>query len=454
MQRDTINATRARIACISSTQEAFEHLAEALCEAGFDCVEPEGGAAGAFASDLISTDLCLVDLRGQRVSAAKAKNLASLLRHGAPEASLFFLIDPSLDASVRAALRRLGEVVPAGDNYSHLIERCRQMLRLRNVAEETGERLKSLASMNRVADFPSIATSSEPINVLIAGAPGPGASVAIHAASRVAGRCVCVLTAGQAMRALEAEDFDAAVFVLPHDDITALSSISGTIRRDRRFAGLPVIHMAEKVSGFSKAMKFGANDVVLRAHAADDLGVKIQVAARRYRLLRSMRRFLRACDGAGVCDHVSDAFSAQFLGEHGARLCVRADQTGRPLAAALITLRPGADAALGRNALTKAAGLIKRVTRAEDVTARVGADSFVVCLPATIADDAANIARRIDGVLSGTALHTDNNQMPFSATVETAVRQRETGQAIEEVIAHLIKNRQPAFKPPLQQSLR
>ena len=193
---------------------------------------------------------------------------------------------------------------------------------------------------------------------------------------------------------------------------------------------------------------------MLRAHAADDLGVKIQVAARRYRLLRSMRRFLRACDGAGVCDPVSDTFSAQFLGEHGARLCVRADQTGRPLAAALITLRPDAEAALGRNAMKKAASLIKRVTRAEDVTARVGADSFVACLPATIAEDAANIARRIDGVLSGTALHMDNNQMPFSATVETAVRQRETGQAIEEVIAHLIKNRQAACKPPLQQSLR
>jgi len=454
MQRDTVNATRARIACISSTQEAFETLAEAFGDAGFDCVQPEGRAPNAGASEPIATDLCLVDLRAQHVSTAKAKNLASLLRNGAPEASIFFLIDPALDAPVRAALRRLGEVIPAGDNYAHLIERCRQMLRLRNIAEEAGERLKSLASMNRIADFPSIATSCEPINVLIAGAPGPGASVAIHAASRVAGRCVCVLTASQVMRALESEDFDAAIFVLPHDDATALNSISSTIRRDRRFAGLPVIHIAEDVSDLSAATKLGANDMMLRAHAADDLGVKIQVAARRYRLLRSMRRFLRACDGAGVCDPVSDAFSALFLGEHGARLCVRADQTGRPSATALITLRPAEEVALGRNALGKAAGLIKRSTRAEDVTARVGPDSFVTCLPATIAEDAVDIARRIDGVLSGAAYHSDNNKMPFAVTVETSVRQRERGQAIEEVIAHLIKNRQAAFKPPLQQSLR
>lgn len=449
MQRDTVNATRARIACITSTQGALETLAEAFGDAGFDCIQPEGRAPNAGASDL-----CLVDLRGQQVSTAKTKTLASLLRHGAPEASIFFLIDPVLDTSVRAALRRLGEVIPAGDDYAHLIERCRQMIRLRNIAEEAGERLKSLASMNRIADFPSIATSSDPINVLIAGAPGPGASVTIHAASRVAGHCVCVLTASQAMRALEAEDFDAAIFVLPHDDATALNSISSAIRRDRRFAGLPVIHIAEDVSDLSAATKLGANDMMLRAHAADDLGAKIQVAARRYRLLRSMRRFLRACDGAGVCDPISNAFSAPFLGEHGARLCIRADQTGRPLAAALITLRPDTEVALGRNALGKAAGLIKRITRAEDVTARVGPDSFVVCLPATIAEDAANIARRIDGVLSGTAYHSDNNKMPFGASVETAVRQRENGQAIEEMIAHLIKNRQAAFKPPLQQSLR
>lgn len=449
MQRDTVNATRARIACVSSTQEAFESLAEAFGEAGFECAQSEGGAPSANISDL-----CLVDLRGQYVSTAKVKNLASLLRHGAPEASIFFLIDPALDVPVRAALRRLGEVVPAGEDYAHLIERCRQMIRLRNIAEEAGERLKSLASMNRVADFPPIATSSEPINVLIAGAPGPGASVAIHAASRVAARCVCVLTAGQAMRALQADDFDATIFVLPHDDATTLDSISGVIRRDRRFAGLPVIHIAEDVSELSTATKLGANDMMLRSHAADDLGVKIQVAARRYRLLRSMRRFLHACDGAGVCDPVSGGFSPAFLGEHGARLCVRADQTGRPLAAALITLRPDAEAALGRNALTKAASLIKRVTRAEDVTARVGPDSFVLCLPATVAIDAEHIARRIDGVLSGAAYHTDDNQMPFAATVETAVRQRENGQAVEEVIAQLIKNRQAAFKPPLRQSLR
>ena len=444
MGRGTVNAPRARIVCISKDDACLDALTVSFHDAGYEVITPGSCAA----------DLCAVDLRTQNISSKKVRSIAAVLRHKSPEAAIFFLIDPGLNARGRAALRRFGEVIPATDTFEHLLERCRQMLRLRNIAEESGERMKSLAALNKLVEFPAIATSNEPLNILIAGAPGPAASSCISAVSCTVDQYTGVLTAGQTLRALDHNDFDAAIF-LPLEQNDTLYSVTRAMRRNKKYAGVPIIHIAEDESTLPLLAKQGASEFMLRGHITDDLGVKIQLAARRYRLLRSMRDFLRACTGVGVRDQTSGAFTASFLAEHGARICARADQTGRPLSAALIQLTASSDVETrpGHKIMHQAARLMNRITRAEDLTARIGPDTFVVLCPATIAADVQTMALRIDGVLTNTVFREGQTNTLHSVTVNAAICARNPGTAIEEVIAALIKeknNQAPATPPRLQ----
>ncbi|MHA7872783.1 MAG: hypothetical protein ACX939_10570, partial [Hyphococcus sp.] len=127
-------APRARVACVSGGgTQSLASLKASLEAAGYSITGSKAECA----------DICLVDLRQTVMSIRKARKIAGLLRAKAPEASILFLADPGLPAEQRASLRRLGELVYAGARYDHLIERFRQILRLRNIADEAAERMKS-----------------------------------------------------------------------------------------------------------------------------------------------------------------------------------------------------------------------------------------------------------------------------------------------------------------------
>ncbi|WP_428409311.1 GGDEF domain-containing protein [Hyphococcus sp.] len=428
MQEDIGAAPKARIVYVGG-DEARGALTVAFEDAGYALVSHE---------DASRADIGLIDLRGRHVSSRKAQSIAGLLRKSSPESSILIMIDPYIDETARRALRRHGELVVMLTRPEALIERCRQVLRLRNIAEEAGERLKSLAGLNRLSDFPPISAPAAHLRVLIAGEAGPVALAALNALKPITEQCVCVFSAGQALRAVESMRFDAAIF-LPKRDSDPLMSLARSLRRHPKHANMPIIfpmHDPDDAAAFAQR---GASDFLLTGHIASDLGPKAQLSARRARLLKSMRRFLQACEGDGVRDQGSGAFTSAFLAEHGARLCARADQNGRAMA--LIALRieteskDHGEAEPGRRALHQAARLINRVTRAEDLAARVATDTFLVLLPATTEKNAEKAALRIQGVLENTVFRSTNDDLLYGVHVETAAVARPDGCCIEECVA-------------------
>ncbi len=427
MKSDFLFSPRARIACFSGDGQSFEALTTSFRRAGFSVAKSDAG---------LPVDLGLIDLRKKPVSARKAKTIASVLRRKSPESPLVFLVDPALDAPAKAALKRFGEIIPAHDDIDHALVRCKEMLRLRNLAEETGERLKSLATLNRLVELPIIATSDAHARILIAGTPGPAAITAVNAVGAIAENCTCVLTAGQAMRALEHDEFDCAIF-LPTPENDPMLAFIRTLRRHPKHAHMAVIQIADHPVDLSTYARKGARDFILSDQISSELPSKAQIASRRARLVRSMRKFLNSCRGDSIRDARSGAFTSLFLTEHGNRLCARADQTGRPFSLGLVHLNPerGAGPGAQRNALAQAARMINRVTRAEDLVARISTDKFVILNAATQVDDAVNAARRIEGVVSNTAFRNSEDTQPFSVGVTTEFVARAHGASIEETVA-------------------
>ena len=428
MTANTDQRYRAHIAFTNAGATPDRALTELCAKAGY-CVHPT--------LDVDRADIALIDFRGGRVNARRSSSVTEAVRRKSPETSLLFLVDSETDAAVYATLRRFGDVAPVDGDVEHVVRRIREILRLRNVAEEAGERLKSLTAVNRAVDFPVIAADASAPSALIVGPPGPAAMDVINAVSSSADHCACVLTAGQAMRAFEYKDFDVAVF-LPAGDAGAMPALTRALRRHPKLSRTALMQIGENADKLaSAARRGGASDFLLRAHVSAALGSRLSVIARRTRLLNAMRGFLRACAGDGVRDSMSGVFTPTFLGQHGARLAGRADSTGRPLSVILVHL---ADQSNGkrensRRALYQGARLLGRITRAEDMVARVAPGLFAILCPATHAEDAVRVASRVDGVLSNTAFHRDTAGAPCALDISVAVAAHENGAGISETIA-------------------
>lgn len=419
---------RARIACVTTGGARDVALTELCTKAGYRI------DAG---TDADRADLAVIDLRSVQITSRRAASIADAIRRKSAEAPLLFVVDPTAETREFATLRRFGEVTPANTDIDHLGRRMRETIRLRNIAEEAGERLKSLTAINRAVDFPVIATDPSPPRVLIVGAPGPAAIDAINAIGRVAEVCACVLTAGQAMRALDHQPFDVAVF-LPSNKDAAIPALIRALRRHPKLGRTALLTIGETADDLaSAARKCGGGEFVLRAHITETLGQRVSLIARRARLTHAMRGFLRACSGEGVRDSASGVFTPTFLGQHGARIAARADQAGRSLSIILTRLTDDSKSRRenDRRALRQGARLLGRITRAEDMVARIAPGIFAIVCPATTLTDARHIALRIDGVLSNTAFRRSDDGAPLSLKIDVAVAAHQHGAAISETIA-------------------
>ncbi len=447
MTANTDQRFRARIAYVNAGAAPDPALTDICAKAGYR-VYPT------LSADRV--DMALVDFRGGRVNARRASKAAEAVRRKSPETSLLFLVDAETEVDEFTVLRRFGDVAPVDQDVEHAARRIRETLRLRNVAEEAGERLKSLTAINRAVDFPVIATDASPPRVLIVGPPCPAAIDAINAVAGTADYCACVLTAGQAMRAFEHQDFDIAVF-LPTGGADAIPALTRALRRHPQLSRTALVQISESADELaSAARRGGASDFLLREHVSTALGPRLSIVARRMRLMNAMRGFLRACAGDGVRDRASGVFTPTFLGQHGARLAGRANHTERPLSVILIRLADQTDGRRenGRRALYQGARLLGRVTRAEDMVARVAPGLFAVLCSATNAIDANRIAMRMDGVLSNTAFQRDTAGAPRALDISVAVAAHETGAGISETIAAALRRLPEAQKstPPLRRS--
>lgn len=437
---------RARIGCVSEGAAAPEALTSLCAKAGYSLHTSISAE---------KLDLCIFDLRGVTISLAKANARVDAMRRTSPEAPALFLIDPDSISREGAALRRFGEIVPTHDEFDHVMARIRETLRLRNIAEEAGERLKTLSALNRAVEFPVIAADTSPPRVLIVGAPGPAAISAFNALATVSDICVCVLTAGQAMRALDHQHFDVALFMPSHKD-TATPALLRALRRHPKFSHMALLQLVPDANDLAAAARKGGADFIVQSQIPTRLGLRVEQLARRSRLVQSMRGFLKACAGEGVRDRVSSAFTPGFLTQHGARIAARADETSRPLSVIVLRLTdPSAGKSrAGDRALRHAARLISKITRAEDTTARIAPGVFAFLCPATTLADASHIALRLEGILSNTAFRRDKDGTPCALKVESGAAEHAINTAIGETLSEALRamERADVLKSPLQQS--
>lgn len=380
-------------------------------------------------------DIAAVDLRGAEESAMIVTALVGAARRLAPTAGLLIIASGDASREQREALRRHADVCYLRNDPTPVIAAIRERLRLAALADEVGDRIKSLVADGRSISFAGFAADAPRLSVLIAGRPSPLTLSACNAVRRAASQTTCVFSAGQVMRALDHCQFDGAIF-LPSDEDDLLLALARALRRHRDHRRLPVILATDDEDLLDRCAARDGFDFILPRHLGPDLAQRLELASRRAALATAMRRFLRSPDGCG--GGKNGAVNARLFAHHAVRVFRRADETGQSISLVGLSINRrsasvGDDAVTG--ALNEAVRTASRLVRAEDMIAKLTPGTLVFLLRGPKEADARRIAARLEGVIAGTLLRSTLDIAEISA----AAVERRPRDDIETTIAAVVR---------------
>lgn len=378
-------------------------------------------------------DIAIVDLYGADPADESAVSAIGAGRRCGAGAGLVIAADAAADTELRRRLSRLGETVFLRHSIEPIIGAVRERLRLAALADEAGDRVKTLLADGRPVNFFAATKQRGDLSVLIAGKPSPVALAAANAAAAASVRTTCVFSAGQAMRALDHGAFHGAVFI-PNDENDLLIALARALRRHREHRRLPVIIVSGDEDLLDKRGAQDGLDTMPATRVDDDLFRRLETMTRRAAMAAAMRAFLRSAEGNGGS---ARSASPRLFAQHAVRALRRADETGRSVSFVALSLTPKGDgppSAASRSALEEAHRTAARLVRAEDMIARLNATTIIFMLRGANEGDAGRAARRLEGVVAGiqpraTLDHSD---------VCAAAIERGPGVEIERVIAALL----------------
>ena len=387
-------------------------------------IDAAGAARYRLAEPGETPDIAIVDLYGADPQSEGATDAVAAARRAGAHAGVLIAAQAGAAAEDRRRCARLGETVFLRHSVEPLIGAMRERLRLASLADEAGDRIRSLIADGRTVMFSPSVPKPADFSVLIAGKPSPIALAASNAISAESRQALSVFSAGQAMRALDHSKFHGAVFI-PQDENDLLIALARALRRHREHRRLPVIIVSNDEELLDKRAAKDGLDVMAASRVSDELFRRLDGATRRAAMAAGMRAFLRSPEGNGG---PALAANARLFAQHAVRVFRRADETGGAVSLLALSLSPK-DAAV-EDALRTAA----RLVRAEDMIARLTSSAFIFLLRGVRQTDADRVARRLEGVIAGTqprpaADHPD---------VRAAAIERAHGVELERVIAALV----------------
>jgi PleD family two-component response regulator len=410
------DGARARLAWVSSGGTPGEEIRKLAASFGYRLIAPGEGAA----------DLAVVHCAGKDLTGEALAALIASGRSAAPAAGLLIAVDRRAPIDPGARLRLQGAADCASADPVQIFAAARERLRLHALAAEVEERIRTLTRLGRKTSAPDFGAACAPLSVLIAGRPSPAALSACSAIGRSGARATGVLSAGQAMRALDCGSFNAALFVLTEEN-DLLLPLARIMRRHRDHRRVPVIIVDEAGRAGSRAARDGW-ELIHPDDIESDLAGRLSRAARRTELAESMKKFLRSPLSTGP----GGVASPRFFAAHARDAFSRAEKDQKFVSLMLVSLFAADDAA---SAMRETAKTVRRIVRAEDLVARLTPRALGVLLRGASAGEAERIAERVEGVVGGSLRRSPQGVVEIAA----AGGQRCAGDALETVLARLVR---------------
>ncbi|GGD03378.1 hypothetical protein [Aquisalinus flavus] len=400
-------------------------------------------------------DVIVADCRALQPDMGAVSARFTALRRAHPESIFLILIEPELAWDIRLWLKRYGTLCPLGERADLVTSRLDRLLENLALADECGERLKTLSALNRTAVSGSILnTSSKPMRVLVSGAPSPVTLRAMKSLSSGDYQVTAAMSVPQTMRYLEAQAFDCLV-ILPGDRTATYTGLVKMLRRNDRSRSLPILVIPERADAATAGCRFmaqGADTVLSAIDTEKALTTEVTAFARRNRLTASMKQFLRkaaSTDGKGlnlVCD-------LPFFENHLDRQCHRATETGKPLCVSAFKLKYSSGRILSSKGFRQALKYVQMMMRDTDLITAVRNDVFLISQPGLGTVEATRRQQNIAAVLQEIILEDAPGAGGDALVLEASTVQYRPAEMADGIIARAFQTLNivpPRQTPPPQ----
>jgi two-component system, cell cycle response regulator len=206
--------------------------------------------------------------------------------------------------------------------------------------------------------------------------------------------------------------------------------LCGALRSHEKARHVPILLVADDsdIGRVAKGLDLGANDYILVPIDVNELKARVRTQVRQKRTYDRLRGNYEANMTLAVTDPLTGAFNRRYLDAHLPRLLERAYGDGRPLSLLMLDIdhfkqvndRFGHP--VGDVVLKEVAARIQRYVRSVDFVARIGGEEFIVVMPETGAETAAQIAERLRLVIAGQpiAAAVDGGSLPVTISLGLA----------------------------------
>lgn len=250
------------------------------------------------------------------------------------------------------------------------------------------------------------------IGILLIG-PAGGDQIQVMTALGGAATAAYAETAESALERLRRDDLDVALITgaRDHEDLQRLCA---AIRSDIALFDLPVLLVGRPDAFPDRALPFrwGVSDVLFQPFQPEVLRLRVQGWVRQQRLRRRLRGCLDGTQPPPTTDRLTRLFGHGFLHGYVEHLIAQNLRAQIPLAVASFDvagmgrINRAYGYAIGDRVLAQVGAMIARISRAEDLPARLRDDRFCLVIDGASAAEAASAGQRIAEILTALPVHT------------------------------------------------
>ena len=215
------------------------------------------------------------------------------------------------------------------------------------------------------------------------------------------------------------------------------------VRNNPRLFNLPILMVADADSFSDPSAPFrqGATDLLQRPVDATKLRAHLDMLIKQQRYRDRMQEVYRRSLDLETSDSLTGLYNFGFLHDYLGELISSAHRWQRPVSVGMFDVT-GMDVinqrhgyAAGDRLLRQVGGLIGRMVRGEDLSARFGGEEFCVVMPETASDIGAQVLRRIANVVMMTEFGIVMDEAPITIGLKLGSTGLETGDTSETLLA-------------------